>query len=139
MKSLQRLFGVALVALAAATCAACGPAPPSPEEQVLTNFFRASRLRDTTVLARVAAVVFEPRADGVVQEFEITGSDQEQPLDGGKAVAKHVTIRAQVRTPGGQLEARTIVVTMERPAAPARSDRWFITGLTPPPASQISP
>ena len=87
----------------------------------------------------MAAVVFEPRADGIVEEFEITGSDQERPQADGKTLAKRVTIRAQVRTPTGQVEGRTLVVTMERPVGAARPDRWFITGFTPPPTSQTSP
>lgn len=96
-------------------------------------------MRDTTVLARFASVVFEPRADGVVQEFEITDSDDERPQADGKTVAKRVTIRAQVRTPNGQVEARTLVVTLERPVDATRPYRWFITGFTPPPTLQTSP
>jgi hypothetical protein len=133
---IRRVVGAAL---AEAVCAACGPLPPSPEEQALAGFFRASRLRDTTALARIAAVVFEPRSDGVVQDFEVSGSDQEQPQEDGTGLAKHVTIRARVRTPGGEIVPRTIVVTMERAGDAAQPYRWFITGFTPPPVSQTSP
>lgn len=114
---------------------ACGPAPPSPERQALTNFFRASRLRDTTVLARGAAVVFEPRTDGVVRAFEIADAGQERPAANGRIV-KQVTIDARVRTPAGQLAARTLAVTMERAAG---ERRWFVTAFTPLPASRTSP
>jgi hypothetical protein len=110
------------------TCA-CGPAPPSPERQTLTDFFEASRVRDTTVLARTAAVVFEPTRDGVVQEFEV--------VDAGPASSpKQVAVRAQVRTPSGQVMERMLVVTMQRAPGP---HPWFITAVTPPPASQTSP
>jgi hypothetical protein len=109
------------------TVGGCGPAPPSPEHQTLTNFFRASRARDTTVLARSAAVVFEPRRDGTVQQFDITESGAERRLADDR-LAKDVTVRAQVRTPDGQMVARTYVATMERGAGP-RPDRWFITAF----------
>lgn len=49
-----------------------------PEEQVLTNFFRASRVRDNTTLANIAAVSFDPRTDGIVQDFEIVEVGEEQ-------------------------------------------------------------
>lgn len=56
--------------------AACGSTPP--EEQVIANFFRASRLRDNATLANIAAVSFDPRTDGTVQDFEITSIGEEQ-------------------------------------------------------------
>jgi hypothetical protein len=62
--------GTALVA------AACGGR--APEEQVLNNFFRASRVRDNSTLANIAAVSFDPRTDGVVQDFEVVEIGQEQ-------------------------------------------------------------
>src|SRR5918996_5579210 len=64
------LAGFALLA------AACGST--SPEQQVIANFFRASRLRDNTTLASLAAVSFDPRTDGTVQEFEVVSSGDEQ-------------------------------------------------------------
>lgn len=63
--------GTALVASACSMTRA-------PEEQVLTNFFRASRVRDNTTLANIAAVSFDPRTDGVVQDFEVVEIGQEQ-------------------------------------------------------------
>lgn len=51
--------------------AACGLTRP-PEEQVLTNFFRAARVRDNTTLANISAVAFDPRTQGTVQDFEVT-------------------------------------------------------------------
>ena len=64
------LAGFALLA------AACGST--TPEEQVIGNFFRASRVRDNTTLASLAAVSFDPRTDGTVQDFEIVSSGDEQ-------------------------------------------------------------
>jgi hypothetical protein len=114
--------------------AACGPAPPSPEHQVLTSFFRASRVRDTTMLAAVAAAVFEPRIDGVVQQFEITDFGSEQ--SGAAIIQKRITIDARVRTPDGRVVAKALAVTMQR--APGER-RWFVTGITPLQASRTSP
>ena len=71
----------------------------------------------------MASVVFEPRRDGVVQEFEVTD-------DGGDSESKTVTIRAQVRTPDGQM--------VERPLAFAFKGR-FITGFTQLPDGRTSP
>jgi hypothetical protein len=56
--------------------AACGSSPP--EQQVLNNFFRASRVRDNATLANLAAVSFDPRTQGTVQNFEIVSSGDEQ-------------------------------------------------------------
>ena len=66
---------VALVSLAAFE-AACGATPP--EQQILTNFFRAARVRDNTTLGNIAAVSFNPRTDGTVEDFEIVTIGEEQ-------------------------------------------------------------
>jgi hypothetical protein len=55
---------------------ACGSAPP--EQQLLINFFRAARVRDNTTLGNIAAVNFNPRTDGTVQDFEIVSVSPEQ-------------------------------------------------------------
>lgn len=49
--------------------AACGSTPV--EQQLLTQFFRAARVRDNTTLASMSAVTFDPRTDGTVQDFKI--------------------------------------------------------------------
>jgi hypothetical protein len=64
------LAGFALLA------AACGSS--APEQQILNNFFRASRVRDNTTLANLAAVSFDPRTDGVVQDFEVVSAGEEE-------------------------------------------------------------
>jgi hypothetical protein len=56
---------------------ACGGGS-SGEKQVLTNFFRASRVRDNATLANLSAVSFDPRTDGSVQSFDITNVGDEQ-------------------------------------------------------------
>jgi hypothetical protein len=97
---------------------------------VLENFFRASRVRDTTVLARFGAVILEPRTDGTVQQFDIVRQGIERAGANG-TMAKQVTVRAQVRTPAGGVVERDFVVTMERGSGP-RPDRWFITAFRQP-------
>src|SRR5687768_14174563 len=97
--------------------AACGVL--SPEEQLLTDFFEASRLHDTTVVARMSDVTFNPRIDGVVDHFEVTGIEQ---ADDG--LSEQVTIRAQVRGAGAQVVSKTMVATLRR-----QNGRWFIASL----------
>lgn len=50
----------------------------APEEQVLTNFFRAARVRDNTTLANISAVTFDPRTDGIVQNYDVANIGEEQ-------------------------------------------------------------
>lgn len=61
----------------AAACSAAGP-----EQQILTTFFRASRVRDNATLANLSAVSFDPRTDGTVQDFTVTsvGTDEKRPM-----------------------------------------------------------
>ncbi len=125
---------VMLLALlpAALGSTACGAA--GPEQQILEIFFRASRLRDSAVLANVAAVSFDPRTEGTVQDFTIANISTEEPA------TKRVTVEAQVRNAAGQTAAKTYVFTLQ-PTAGNRSDgevqesRWMITGhdTTSPP------
>ena len=56
--------------------AACSSAPP--EQQLLSQFFRASRTRDNETLARMAAVEIDPRDQGEVTDFEITNVSEER-------------------------------------------------------------
>ena len=60
--------------------AACTSAPP--EQQLLINFFRAARVRDNTTLGNIAAVNFNPRTEGTVENFEIVsvGPEQRRPV-----------------------------------------------------------
>ena len=53
-----------------------------PEQQFLTQFFRAARGRDNTTVGRMSAVELDPRTQGSVEDFEITsvGEEQRTPL-----------------------------------------------------------
>ena len=53
-----------------------------PEQQFLTQFFRAARGRDNTTVGRMSAVELDPRTQGSVEDFEITnvGPETRTPL-----------------------------------------------------------
>jgi hypothetical protein len=110
--------------------AAC--AWPSPERQLLLDFFQACQVYDTTILARLATVSCNPRADGVVQEFEIVSV-----RDAGSGVGapvRDVTINARVRPLGGVPVPQMLSVRLSEVEG-----RWMVAGVTPLPASQTSP
>jgi hypothetical protein len=72
----RRLFPfLAAVALPAVLVAAGCSRPP--EQQQLTQFFRAAKARDNTTLAMMSAVEFDPREQGSVESFDITNVGQE--------------------------------------------------------------
>ena len=101
--------------VALAVLAGCGVL--SPEEQLLTRFFEASRLNDTTMVATMSSAVFNPRTDGVVQDFDV--EDVRQDGD-----AERVTVRATVRQLDGATTERTLQFTLV-----LKADRWFITEI----------
>ena len=101
----------------ALVAAACGVLPQ--EEQLLTDFFEASRLHDTTAVAKISAVTFNPRTDGVVHDFEMERVDRAP--DGQSEV---VAVIARVREFSGSESSRRLVFTMRQ-----RDGRWFITDL----------
>ena len=79
---LRAALAVALViAPLSILAAACSSSPP--EQQLLNQFFRASRTRDNETLARMSAVEIDPREHGEVTDFEITnvGEERRTPLD----------------------------------------------------------
>ena len=49
-----------------------------PEQQFLTQFFRAARGRDNTTVGRMSAVNIDPRSQGSVEDFEIVSISEEQ-------------------------------------------------------------
>jgi hypothetical protein len=66
------------VLLAGAVLFADGCSSPSLEQQLLTTFFRAARVRDNTAVASISAVSFDPRTEGSVQDFKIDSIGQQQ-------------------------------------------------------------
>jgi len=92
---------------------ACGVL--SPEEQLLTDFFEASRVYDTSVMARLSAVPLNPRTDGIVDSFEV------QRVDRANERREQVTVAARVRSFDGRVRPRAFVFTLTR-----QEGRWFI-------------
>lgn len=87
----------------------------SPEEQLLTDFFEASRVYDTAVMARLSARPFNPRTDGVVDAFEV------ERIDRAEQGREQVTVAARLRRFDGQVASRRLVFTLTR-----QDGRWFI-------------
>jgi hypothetical protein len=75
---------------------ACSSAPP--EQQLLTQFFRAARTRDNETLARMSAVEFRPAEQGEVTSFEITnvGEERRTPLDYKALIAAQQKANAEL-------------------------------------------
>ena len=88
-----------LVVIVALVVMSCGGA--TPEEQLLTNFFRASRVRDNATLSNIAAVQFNPRTDGSVQDFEITtvGPEERRSLQMSRSIRRRREISSYGTTP----------------------------------------
>ncbi len=53
-----------------------------PEQQFLTQFFRAAKGRDNTTVGRMSAVTIDPREQGTVEDFSIenVGAETRTPL-----------------------------------------------------------
>ena len=87
---------LALVVATLACVAACSGS--SAEQKLLSDFFRAARLRDSATLANFATASFEPRSDGVVESFTITGvNDALDDGDIGYTIVTAAASRLPVR------------------------------------------
>ena len=86
----------ALATAAAAVFAVACSSPPL-EQQLLTTFFRAARIRDNTALASISAVAFDPRTEGSVQEFTIDniGAPQHRALQLTQLMEDEAKVRAE--------------------------------------------
>jgi hypothetical protein len=107
-------YGPALLALLLTGCRVL-----SQEEQLLTDFFEASRLHDTTVVAKMSDATFNPRIDGVVDRFEV--EEVERAEDG---LSERVTIQALVRGTDGGVVSKRMLVTLRR-----QNGRRFVASL----------
>ena len=87
----------------------------SQEEQLLTDFFEASRVYDVSVMARLSAEPMSPRVDGIVDSFDV------ERVDRGDDGMERVTVSARMRTFDGRERSRQLVFTLAR-----QNDRWFI-------------
>ena len=70
---------------------------PPIEQQLLTTFFRAARVRDNTALASISAVGFDPRTEGSVQNFTIDaiGAQQHRTLQLQQLMDDEAKVRAE--------------------------------------------
>ena len=66
---------ISMATLVAVSLIGCSSAP---EENLISNYFRASRMRDNTTLANIAMVSFRPSERGIVQNFSLTSVSEEQ-------------------------------------------------------------
>ncbi len=71
----------AALLLVPATMLVVGCSKP-PEQQFLTQYFRAAKARDNTTVGRMSAVQIDPREQGSIEDFEITsiGEETRTPL-----------------------------------------------------------
>lgn len=88
------------------------------ERAVLDQFFAASRLRDFTALEKVSTVIFEPRQDGTVLDYDVvsvtkTGADTEEVL-----------VSATVHLPSGKAERRPLLVSLRRV-----KEQWMVASV----------
>jgi hypothetical protein len=117
-----------------------GACSVAPEQPIVADFFAASRLRDTTALAKFATVVFEPREQGIVASFDIEQVAPER-RDADKRV-KQVIVRALLRDPDGRPGARRLTVTLQK--RDGNDPRplyggWIVTGVTDAEATRAAP
>ena len=75
------MLAVAAIAPLALFISACGSR--GPEQQMLSQFFRAAKARDNATLAMMSAVTLNPREQGTVEDFTITsvGPETKVPVD----------------------------------------------------------
>lgn len=82
--------------------------------------------------------MFEPRQQGIVRTFEITGVTPERVEE--TAVVKDVTVEAPVYLPDGQIARKAIVVTMRRAGDQSGPWRgWRVVAFRDAAASPPSP
>jgi hypothetical protein len=70
---------------------------PPIEQQLLTTFFRAARVRDNTAMASISAVGFDPRTEGSVQDFTIDsiGAQERRKLQLQQLMDDEAKVRAE--------------------------------------------
>jgi hypothetical protein len=75
------VFLLASMVVAAVAVSGCS-SPNAQEENLVRQYFRASSLRDNQTLANFAVVSFDPKSEGTVTDFEVTGvaAERSEPL-----------------------------------------------------------
>ena len=79
---MHRRVGTSLALVVSTLAFVAGCSGTSVEQKLLSDFFRAARLRDSATLSNFATASFEPRTDGVVESFTITSmTETAAPLE----------------------------------------------------------
>jgi hypothetical protein len=78
----RRVRNCLALLMGAVTVAAATACSVIPEEKLVRDFFRASRLRDNAALGAFATTTFDPNRDGQVTEFKVLNvtAEQSSPL-----------------------------------------------------------
>lgn len=68
-----------------------------PEQQLLTQFFRAAKARDNSTTSMMSAVTIDPRDKGTIESFSITsvGAEQRTPLNFKALIDAETKARAE--------------------------------------------
>lgn len=105
----RRLSSSFLLLASIAAAAGCGSV--SPEQKIVQDFFRASRLRDGAALATFATTSFEPRTQGQVQSFDVVeiGPERRTPAP----IRELADALAQVQTAEKAFSAEKMVYQNE--------------------------
>jgi hypothetical protein len=92
----QARAAAAIVLVLAPVAVLAGACSRPPEQQLLTQFFRAARNRDNNTTAMMSAVSLDPREQGSVESFSITtiGPEQRAPIGVKDAMAAEQKARA---------------------------------------------
>jgi len=123
---------IALLLLLLQTTLAVNGCSTAAEQSILSQFFAASRLRDTTALKNIATVVFEPATQGIVTSFEITNIEPHR--NGGELVSEVVSISSPVKLPSGRTAQKDLLITMQR-----TTGQWIVTAIADGPPRPGSP
>lgn len=93
----RALRPLTLLALAMSAVLVDACSSPPIEQQLLTTFFRAARVRDNTALASISAVGFDPRTEGSVQDFTIDsiGAQERRTLQLQQLIDDEAKVRAE--------------------------------------------
>lgn len=112
-----------------------------PEQQFLTQFFRAAKGRDNTTVGRMSAVTIDPRTQGTVEDFSIENISPEtrtpltfKPLFEAEAKAKETEnafLKTKIEYQNANIKAIEEVLKIEAtpepkftPAQQKTKDEW---------------
>jgi len=145
---MHRRVGTSLALVVSTLAFVAGCSGTSVEQKLLSDFFRAARLRDSATLGNFATASFEPRTDGVVESFTIASvAETSAPLElkqnakaveGAKSSDVELTAKRREFYDGhteavkrlSALEASGKPVPAKDQALKAEWDKWVAAGNT---------